>query len=66
MPQVELLNDKRLFAFITHGGGNSILESIYYGKVLIGFPLEADQQGSCFRVERMGLGYSLQTSVPEP
>lgn len=42
------------------------MESLYYGKVLIGFPLEVDQQGSCFRVERLGLGISLQTNVPEP
>ena len=41
VPQVELLNDQRIIAFISHGGGNSILESIYYGTVLIGFPLEA-------------------------
>lgn len=38
VPQKELLNDGRVFAFISHGGGNSILESLYYGKVLIGFP----------------------------
>lgn len=59
VPQVQLLNDRRIFAFITHGGGNSILESLYYGKVLIGFPLEVDQQGSCYRVEKLGLGISL-------
>ncbi len=51
MPQKELLNDKRIFAFISHGGGNSIIESIYYGKPLIGFPISADQQGTCYRVE---------------
>jgi len=31
VPQKEILNDKRVFAFLSHGGGNSILESLYYG-----------------------------------
>ena len=66
VPQLALLNDKRIFTFISHGGGNSILESLYYGKVLIGFPLELDQMGSSYRVERLGLGISLQTKYPEP
>ena len=59
VPQKELLNDKRIFAFISHGGGNSIIESLYYGKPLIGFPISADQQGTCYRVELLGVGISL-------
>lgn len=59
VPQKELLNDDRIFAFISHGGGNSIVESLYYGKVLIGFPQSADQPGACYRVERMGAGISV-------
>jgi len=43
VPQKELLNDPRIFAFISHGGGNSILESLYYGKVLLGIPISGDQ-----------------------
>ena len=42
VPQVQLLNDERVFTFISHGGGNSILESIYSGKPLIGVPLDAE------------------------
>ena len=42
VPQKELLNDERVFAFISHGWGNSIIESLYYGKPLIGFPIQAD------------------------
>ena len=39
VPQKELLNDQRILAFVTHGGANSVLESMYYGKVLLGFPI---------------------------
>ena len=42
VPQLELLHDPRVFAFVSHGGGNSIVEAMYYGKVLIGFPQVAD------------------------
>jgi UDP:flavonoid glycosyltransferase YjiC (YdhE family) len=33
---------------------------LYYGKVLIGFPISADQHGAAYRVERLGVGKSLQ------
>ena len=46
---------------MTHGGANSILESYYYGKVTLGFPISADQAGGCYRVERMNAGISLQS-----
>ena len=42
IPQIELLNDERVFGFVSHGGGNSIVESLYYGKVLIGLPSGVD------------------------
>lgn len=42
VPQLELLHDPRVISFVSHGGGNSIVESMYYGKVLIGFPMAID------------------------
>ena len=44
---------------MTHGGGNSVVESIYYGKPMICYPLAVDQHGSCFRVHDMGAGISV-------
>ena len=38
------------------------MESIYYGKALIGAPISGDQAGACFRVELLGVGISLQDS----
>ena len=59
VPQLELLNDDRIRSFISHGGGNSILESMYYGVPLIGAPIDADQFAAAFRVEQLGIGISL-------
>ena len=42
VPQKELLNDDNVFAFLSHGGANSIQESMYYGVPLIGLPLADD------------------------
>lgn len=63
VPQVELLSDDRVFAFISHGGGNSIQESVYNGKPLIGCPLDAEQFGSTYRMQRIGIGISLSDRV---
>ena len=45
VPQKELLNDDRVLAFVSHNGANSVLESYYYGKVIIGMPIGGDQPG---------------------
>lgn len=60
VPQKKLLSDPRVMAFLSHCGGNSILESLYYGKAIIGHPLDTDQLGGAYRVERMGVGISLR------
>ena len=42
VPQKEILNDPKVFGFVTHGGASSIMESLYYGTILIGFPIGGD------------------------
>jgi UDP:flavonoid glycosyltransferase YjiC (YdhE family) len=42
IPQKELLNDPRIEVFISHGGGASILETIYFGKPIIVCPIASD------------------------
>jgi len=44
---------------MTHGGGTSVVESIYYGKPMLCLPIAIDQFGSCWRVEDMGAGFSV-------
>jgi uncharacterized protein (TIGR00661 family) len=53
-PQLEML--KRASMMITHGGFNSIKESIYFGVPLITFPLIRDHPTNAARVAYHGLG----------
>ncbi|KAK6030128.1 UDP-glucoronosyl and UDP-glucosyl transferase [Ostertagia ostertagi] len=46
--------------FITHGGMNSILESMNFGKPMIVVPLFADQQMNSKAVQRRGLGVVIE------
>ena len=43
IPQNDLLADSRVKIFISHGGFNSIIESVYHAKALIIFPIFSDQ-----------------------
>ena len=43
IPQNDLLADSRVKMFISLGGFNSVMESVYHSKHLIIFPLGYDQ-----------------------
>lgn len=59
-PQTEVLKYAKLF--ITHGGMNSVYESLYYGVPLIVIPLSADQPVIANQVAKIGAGIQLQMS----
>ncbi|VDO23153.1 unnamed protein product [Haemonchus placei] len=54
IPQSDLLGDKRLSAFITHAGMNSILEATFSGKPMVVVPLFGDQYLNAKNMERRG------------
>ncbi len=58
LPQTYLLS--RATLFITHGGLNSIKESIYFGVPMLVYPLNPhyDQPGNAARIKYHGLGLS--------
>ena len=56
--QLEILQKASLF--ITHGGMNSVSESLYFGVPLIVIPMSADQPAIAKRVNALGAGLYLE------
>uniref|UniRef100_A0A914XFW2 UDP-glucuronosyltransferase n=1 Tax=Plectus sambesii TaxID=2011161 RepID=A0A914XFW2_9BILA len=56
VPQVDLLGHPHVKAFITHGGQNSILETVYAGKPVLTIPCFGDQFRNAATVVRKGFG----------
>lgn len=51
---------------ITHGGNNSVLETLYFGKPMIVCPLFADQPENAQRLSEVGLGHRINAYKCEP
>lgn len=58
VPQLEVLESTDVF--ITHGGMNSITESLYYGVPMIVIPFITDQPLNAKRIEELQLGKKLE------
>ncbi|CAI2356297.1 unnamed protein product [Caenorhabditis sp. 36 PRJEB53466] len=56
VPQNAVLQHKNLKLFVSHGGMNSVLETMYYGVPMIIMPVFTDQFRNAKNVERRGAG----------
>jgi len=55
IPQNDLLADRRVKVFISHGGLNSVIESVYHATPLIVFPICGDQPSNAAAAVSKGL-----------
>ncbi|XP_036919069.1 UDP-glucuronosyltransferase 3A1-like isoform X1 [Sturnira hondurensis] len=60
LPQNDLLAHPSIRLFVTHGGLNSVMESIQHGVPMVGIPLQWDQPENIIRVEAKNLGVSIR------
>ena len=56
LPQVDLLNDRRVKVFITHAGLNSYLETTHAGVPIVAIPVLGDQFYNAGCAEKLGIG----------
>ncbi|GAB4839303.1 hypothetical protein Ancab_028830 [Ancistrocladus abbreviatus] len=60
-PQVEVLAHSAVCGFVSHCGWNSTLESLWFGKPIITWPMYAEQQTNAFELVReLGLAVELR------
>ncbi|XP_001359920.4 UDP-glucuronosyltransferase 2B15 [Drosophila pseudoobscura] len=58
-PQPDILAQTNVKLFITHGGLLSTIESLYFGKPVLGLPVFYDQHMNVARARRVGFGLGL-------
>ncbi len=62
-PQNDVLGHPSTKVLVTHGGLNSVLESVYHAVPMVALPLFADQHRQAFLVEMKELGVNLDKNV---
>ncbi|HEY7208137.1 MAG TPA: nucleotide disphospho-sugar-binding domain-containing protein [Gaiellaceae bacterium] len=64
LPQASIL--PRVDLVITHGGNNTVTESLHFGKPMVVLPLFWDQYDNAQRMDELGLGVRLSTYEHTP
>jgi UDP:flavonoid glycosyltransferase YjiC (YdhE family) len=64
LPQTSIL--PQVDAVITHGGNNTVTESLYFGKPMVLLPVFWDQYDNAQRMDETGFGIRLDTYGHDP
>ena len=54
VPQREILNHEKTRLFLTHCGANGVIEAMYYGVAMLGFPQLNEQWNVAYRLQQLG------------
>eukprot|EP01084_Bolivina_argentea_P234232 394329_1 len=60
MPQIEVLQSSKVKIFLTHSGGNGVLEGLYTKTPMILFPRAGDQFFNAIRIKEVGCGLMIK------
>ncbi|KAJ1550867.1 hypothetical protein HK096_004526 [Nowakowskiella sp. JEL0078] len=64
--QLDILRQPNVKIFVSHCGGNSVNEAVYFGKPILGIPQWYDCYDLAQRVQDAGIGLRVFGTVPEP
>lgn len=60
LPQADILAHNKCVLFVSHGGYNSLMESVYYGVPVLGISFFGDQHKNVKQIATSGIGISLR------
>ena len=66
VPQKQILNHQKTLLFLTHCGANGVVEALYYGKPMIGFPKMTEQKSVSLKLKLLDAAWIKdETTTPE-
>ena len=66
VPQKQILNHEKTLLFLTHCGANGVVEALYYGKPMIGFPKMSEQKSVSLKLKLLDAAWIKdETTTPE-
>ena len=66
VPQRQIVNHEKTMLFIGHCGANGVIESLYYGKPILGFPQMVEQNSVALRLTLLGVAKIVDVKSTTP
>ena len=56
LPMKDIMTHEKTKLFVTHCGANGVVEGMYSGTPMLGFPQMFEARSACFRLSHLGVG----------